>query len=195
MTPAATLAGPVRPRTRPVSTARSRPVSLPVLLLSAMVLTSALPGTALAQYKWKDARGQIHVSDRPPPREVPDKDILQRPRAQRSTEAAAAPSAVAAPASAASAALAAARPGVDAELEARRRKAEQEAAARARAEEQRQAALRADNCERARQQLATLGSGQRMIRITPSGERVVVDDAMRAQDMERARAAIADSCR
>lgn len=171
---------------------RTRPALLPGLLLA---LLAALAVPAQAQYKWKDSRGQVHVSDRPPPSEVPDKDILQRP-AQRKTgpAAAASPGDVAASATPAPAASVA-RPSVDPELEARRKKQEQDARAQQRAEEERQARLRAENCDRARQQIATLDSGQRMIRITPQGERVVVDDAMRAADLQRARAAAETNCR
>ena len=34
---------------------------------------------AAAQWKWKDARGQVVISDTPPPREIPDRDVLQKP--------------------------------------------------------------------------------------------------------------------
>lgn len=55
-------------------------VALPLALLLALALASS---PALAQYKWKDSRGQIHISDQPPPRDIPDKDVLQRPKPRR----------------------------------------------------------------------------------------------------------------
>jgi len=98
------------------------------------------------------------------------------------------------PASAASA-MAAARPAADPELEARKRKAEQEQAASAKAAEQKNAAIRQDNCQRAREQLATLDSGARIARVKTDGEREYLDDAARAQESQRARQVIASDCR
>ena len=150
----------------------------------------ALAAPAEAQWKWRDSRGQIHISDIPPPRDVPDKDVLQRPEVVARKAPPAPP-----PAAAASAAAAPAKAPVDAELEERKRKADQEQAARAKADEQKAAAIRKDNCQRARAQLATLDSGQRIARIKADGEREILDDEARAKEMRRAREAIASECR
>ena len=103
-----------------------------------------------------------------------------------------------APAPAASAAVAATAPAkaaVDPELEERRKRAEQEQAARAEADKQKAAAVRKDNCQRARDQLATLDSGQRIARIKADGEREILDDDARAREAKRARDVIATECR
>ena len=150
-----------------------------------------LSAPAEAQWKWRDGRGQIHISDIPPPRDVPDKDVLQRPEV--AVRKPAPPPVVAA--SAPAAAVAPAKAPVDAELEERKRKAEQDQAARAKADEQRAAAVRKDNCQRAREQLATLDSGQRIARIKADGEREILDDEARAKETRRAREAIASECR
>jgi hypothetical protein len=148
-----------------------------------------LPSPAEAQWKWRDSRGQIHISDIPPPRDIPDKDVLQRPEltVRKPPPAAAA---VAAPAAAS-----AGKASVDPELEERRKRAEQEQAARAEADKQKAAAVRKDNCQRAREQLATLESGQRIARVKADGEREILDDDQRAKESRRARDAIASECR
>jgi hypothetical protein len=148
------------------------------------LLVTALP--ANAQWKWKDPSGQIHVSDLPPPREIADKDVLQRPVISVKRPAASA----SAPASAAGQ-----RSRVDPELEARRAKAEHEQKANARAEEDKLAGLRAENCQRARQHLAALESGQRIARVNSKGEREVLDDKGRADEMMQARQVIGSDCR
>ena len=155
------------------------------------VLSLALVGTALAlpaaaQWKWRGANGQIQYSDLPPPPGVAEKDILQRPTAAtlRAT-APAAPAASVPPLN---------PKNVDPELEAKRKKAEQDDAAKAKAEEQRVAAAKADNCKRARDQIRTLESGQRMARINDKGEREVLDDKMRADEMKRAREMASADC-
>jgi len=84
---------------------------------------------------------------------------------------------------------------LEAEVEARRRAAEQQAAARAKVDEERLAAQRAENCRRARSHLAALESGQRMARSNERGEREVLDDKGRADEMRQARAVIASDCR
>jgi Domain of unknown function (DUF4124) len=158
-------------------------------LAAAVMLLGA--AEAQAQWKWRDSRGQIHLSDTPPPRDVPDKDVLQRP--DLTQRKAAAPAA--APSPAASAPTTAAKPPVDPELEERRKRTEQEQAARTKADEQKVAALRKENCQRAREQLATMESGQRIARIKADGEREILDDEQRAREARRARDAIAADCR
>lgn len=162
------------------------------VLVAAMAL--GLGGHAHAQWKWRDKNDRVQYSDVPPPSSVPDKDILQRPNAQsrRAVPVAAAP----APSGASAPALAASGPvkSVDPELEARRKKAEQEELAKRKAEEDRQKAARADNCARAKSNMALLESGQRMARITASGEREVFDDKIRAEETKRMREIIASDC-
>ena len=159
------------------------------VLAASLALLLALP--AAAQWRWRDANGRVTASDRPPPREIPDKDILQRPNAAAARAVATAPPASAA----ASAAVAAASAPVDKDLQARKKAAEAEQQAKAKAEEQRNAAIRADNCARARSHLATLDSGQRLARINDKGEREVLDDEARAAEVRRAREVIASDCR
>lgn len=170
---------------------------LPVL---ALVIGTIAPGDADAQWKWRDARGQVTVSDLPPPRDIPERDILQRPAVPPSARPTAAATAPVSETGATAPAAPPPRPsGVDPELEARRKAAEQEQAARQKEEQRQQevrlAQQRADNCARARESLRTLESGMRMARVNEKGERVVVDDQTRAAELERARRVIASDCR
>jgi hypothetical protein len=157
-------------------------------LMLAALASLALTSPAQAEWKWRDSRGQIHVSDIPPPRDIPDKDVLQRPEVVARKPAPAAPASAAASAAPAKAA-------VDPELEEKRRRAEQEQDARKKADEKKAAAARADNCQRAREQLATLDSGQRIARVKADGEREILDDDQRAKEARRARDIIASDCR
>lgn len=159
--------------------------------LAALMLL-ALP--AQAQWQWRDKSGQITISDLPPPRDVPEQDILKRPDAG-ARKTAAAPLAPAAASSPASTAAAPVRPAGDKELETRKRVAEQEQLAKARADEQKQAAQRADNCRRARAYLSDLQSGQRIARTNDKGEREVLDDKARAEELRRANEVIAADCK
>ena len=173
--------------------AAARPLASALLLL--LIIGSA---PAVAQYKWKDAGGQVHVSDLPPPQDIPDQNVLQRPAgaARQAVRAPAAAPLASTPGTAASAAnMPATRRPVDPELEARRKRADDDARSRARADEERGSAQRADNCQRARQQLAMLDSGQRLLRYNDRGERIVVDDALRADDAQTARQVVAADCR
>jgi hypothetical protein len=170
-----------------------------LLLLGAVLLLTA--PTAHAQWKWRDKNGRVTASDLPPPRDIPDKDVLQRPgspagRVPPAAETAAAPAASAPVAGAAASAVAIATPpAAETELDKRIKAAEQEKAAKAKAEERKVAAQRADNCSRARTQLATLESGQRLARVNTKGEREYLDDQTRASEASRARELIASNCR
>jgi len=164
------------------------------LTLLACLLALCLP--AHAQWQWRDKDGRVTASDRPPPREVPDKDIISRPTTWG--RAAPKPVAVASAATDGSpvrAAAPAASVPVERELEARKKAAEQDKAAKAKAEEERIAGQRAENCKRARAQLAALDIGQRMARINDKGEREVLDDAARFDELRRTREVMASDCR
>ena len=158
------------------------------------LLLSALPSAAQAQWVWKDQRGQVHASDMPPPRDVPDKNIVQRPAA-----AAVQPQRAAAPAAAGGSAVplvpAASAARIDPELEARKRRADEEQAAQKKAEEARQASQRIENCNRAREALRQLESGMRIARVNDKGEREFLDDQARSAETTRARQAAASECR
>jgi len=158
------------------------------VLAAILGLTLALP--ASAQWKWRDKAGQTQYSDLPPPPGVPEGDILQRPTGASSRRTAP----VAAPASGASAAPLAAARASDPELEAKRKKAEQDVADKKKAEDAKVAATKADNCARAKEQLRTIDSGQRMARINAKGEREVLDDAARAAETKRTRDVMASEC-
>lgn len=162
----------------------------PLLRATALALAlAAAATTAQAQWKWRDKSGQVNVSDRPPPMDVAEKDILARPTPESVRRPAPAPAA-----SAASAATPARGP-LERELALRRRAAEQEQSAKAKAEEERVAAQRAENCRRARNHVAALESGQRMARVNDKGEREVLDDRGRADELRQAREIIASDCK
>jgi Domain of unknown function (DUF4124) len=178
------------PRLMPSSPPRSRSRTLPWLACTAALALVAFSTTSHAQWKWRDKDGKITVSDRPPPKDVADKDILTRPQAARR---AALPAS--APASAAAAGAEAGKSQLEKEVEARRKAAEQEQAAKAKAEETKVAAQRAENCQRARSHLAALEGGQRIARLNDKGEREVLDDKGRNEELRQARELIASDCR
>jgi hypothetical protein len=164
-----------------------------IVLIASTLLGATLALPAAAQWKWKDGKGQVQYSDLPPPAGVTERDILQRPNGAVSLRAAAAVAqAASAPASAASGL---APKTVEPELEAKRKKEEQEAAAKKAAEDQRIAAAKADNCNRAKAQVRSLDSGLRMARTNDKGEREIMDDKMRAEEMKRARDVASSDCK
>ena len=171
----------------------SRPSpSRPIAALLCGLLIASLAAPAAAQWKWRDKNGQITVSDLPPPRDVPQQNILQRPdpaaAARNATAAAPAPAASGMP-------DVPAKPPVDKELQARKQAADQEQAARAKADSERVNAQRSENCRNARSHLAALDTGQRIARYNDKGEREILDDKQRATEARRARDVIASDCR
>jgi len=163
-----------------------------LVLVGCTVLLAALP--AAAQWKWKDARGQVVISDVPPPRDIPDRDVLQKPElvtrrpANQPVDAASAP-----------AVENVSKAKVDPELEARKKKAEQKAEQeqndKTKIEEEKVAAQRAENCRRARSHMSSLDSGIRLSRTNEKGEREILDDKQRADEVNRTRQVISSDCR
>ena len=171
-----------------------------MLLIGLAVVGFASVAPAVAQWKWYDKNRQVQYSDIPPPLGTPDKDIVQRPKIAENALAAAAAAASGVGASAAASAVPAVTPKtVEPELEAKRRKAEQDVAARAKTDakvaEDRVAALRTENCNRARADVRTLDDGGRLARSNARGEREILDDRQRADELRRTRDLIAALCR
>lgn len=162
-----------------------------MLFAGALALVLAMP--AAAQWKWKDARGQTQYSDLPPPTGTPDSAILARPALiQRAS--APMPGAASAPAASASGNMLAPK-AIDAELEARKKKADQDAQAKAKADDAKLAAVKADNCIRAKSAMRAIDSGQRLSRTNLAGEREYLDDAARAAEAKHTQGVITADCK
>jgi hypothetical protein len=146
-----------------VAVSASRPWLVLALVATIGILVSP---DASAQWKWRDSGGRVTVSDTPPPRDVADKDILQRPSSTVGRRAQAA----SAPPTGASAVVATPAPNpLEAEVEARKRKVEEEQKAKQKAVQDTNAAARAENCNRAKSQLRTLEDGIRLARTNEKG--------------------------
>ncbi len=159
--------------------------------------------TAFAQWQWLDKDGRKVFSDRSPPAEVQEKDILKRPAGSarpappQVTAEAGGPATK--PADTASAALAKASApklsGKDADLEAKKKKAEADEAAKKKAEEEKAAKAKSENCESAKRNVATLQSGVRIATVNSKGEREFFDDDKRAAETKRAQEIVDTSCK
>ncbi|TFW31385.1 DUF4124 domain-containing protein [Duganella callida] len=147
---------------------------------------TALP--ALAQYVWVDDKGIKHLSDRPPPPNVPDKRILKAPgkpsfNPDAVTDLQVEPASPATP----RAPTLAER---DADFNQRRTEAA-EAQQRAAAEAQRKADTAA-NCEAARQNQMALDQGLRLSSIDKNGERGYMNEEQREDLRKKTQKVLAD---
>ena len=170
------------------------------LPLAACLLALAATGVhAQTPWKWRDASGQMHISDTAPPPGTPARNIISGPPGMvpaAPTLTAVVPGA-SAPEAAAPAAAKAASPAETA-LDKKKKAADADRAAKEKADrdalEAKNAAIRKDNCARAQSNLATIQSGVRMARTNANGEREFLDDAARAAETKRAQDAIAANC-
>ena len=154
-----------------------------------------LAASAQAQWKWKDAKGNVQYSDRPPPSGTPDKDILLRPPgAQRAITVVPAGQAASAAASAPQPA-ASAPTKAEQEAAARQKQDQDREAAKQKEEERRVAAQRRENCSRAQASLRDLQSGIRITRTNEQGERIFMDDTQRQAEIDRTRNVMASECK
>ena len=163
--------------------------------------TASFALSAFAQWQWIDKDGRKVFSDRSPPAEINEKDILKRPGSRGSVAVAvtaAGESAPAVPALTISAAAKGSAPkltGKDAQLEAKKKQAEEEEAGKTKAEDEKVVAAKADNCNQAKRYLSTLDSGVRMANTNAKGEREIMDDSKRAEEKKRAQGVADTSCK
>lgn len=157
---------------------------------------------ASAQWQWTDKDGHRVFSDRAPPADILEKNILKRPGSRNTpvatTDAATNTAATAAGAAASAPQGAASGPrlsGVDKELAEKKKKAEEAEVAKRKVEEERVLKAKVENCARAKQAKASFDSGVRIARTNEKGEREVMDDAARASEMKRIQAIIDSDCK
>ncbi len=139
---------------------------------------------ASAQWQWLDKDGHKVFSDRAPPPEVLEKDILQRPAARNAASAPTPQGEASAPRIG----------GVDKELADRRKKADEAELTRRKAEQEKFVKAKVENCARAKQAKLTFESGQRIAHINDKGEREIMDGASRTAELKRIDSIIESDC-
>jgi len=125
------------------------------------------------QYKWVDANGKVQYGDTPPP--GVEATRLKPPPAGASAPAAA--------------------PKVNPEAAFRNRQQERQKSDEKSAKERADAETKRVNCEQSQGALRSLQSGQRISSTNAAGERVFIDDAERAKEIERTQRAVNDWCK
>lgn len=145
---------------------------------------------ALAEtYQWKDSNGQTVVSDIPPPPTVKGRRSIGGSQPSVVSEKPAE--------TAAEGAKPADAPKTVAEKDFEFKKRQQEAKEKADklAKEQAAEADKRGNCERARNIVTALEANQPVSAYDEQGQRKFMDNAQREQELERARRAMAESCK
>lgn len=153
-----------------------------LVLLAAMLLAF---GAQAQTYKWVDKDGKVRYGDVPPP-------------GAKATPMRAPASGASTPAPATQAGKAANKgPLTPAEQEQEYRKRKEEAAKASEdaARERKEKEANRENCERAREYLRGMESGQRITRVDSKGERYFLDETQTAQEVARARQSMQEACK
>jgi hypothetical protein len=153
------------------------------------LLTVAGISVQAETFQWKDSNGQTVVSDVPPPATAKGRRSIGGVKPAVVSEAI--------PEKSTDATKAAEAPKNMAEKDLDFKKRQQEAKEKAdkQAKEQAAQAENRDNCERARRNLAALESEQALSTLDENGQRKLMDNTQRGQEIERARKIMADSCK
>jgi hypothetical protein len=175
-------------------------IALP--FVACLLALATVGAQAQTLWKWRDAAGQLHISDTAPPAGTPARNIISGPPGgvpvapvlKTTTESTTSTTTTTTTTTAADHAASGAETALDKKKKAAdKERADKEKADRA-AVDAKNAAMRQDNCSRARAGLAGIQSGQRMARINDKGEREMLDDAGRAEELKRTQELIASNC-
>ena len=159
-----------------------------------LALACLVPLVASAQWQWIDKSGRKVFSDQAPPPEIAADKILKRPGPRgRSVDAQPAPETAAAAAAAAPALPKVT--GKDKVLDEKKKQMDAAEAEKKKAQEEKVAAMRAENCTRARSAKATYDTGVRISRVNDKGEREILDDKQRAAELKHLEGVIARDCK
>ncbi len=158
-----------------------RPMLRPAVVVSILALTTIASAPAHAQYQWRDANGQLIISDQPPPVSVKPSQIIK-------SAPMAAPVAPAPKADAKDAKLSVAKgPMTTAEKEAdfQKRRKEQAEAQKTGAEKQAATEQKIKHCEALQQKIRTLASEMRINTVQKNGEIASMEAAEREKEMSK----------
>jgi len=167
-----------------------------LLWAAACTITLATSSAWAQQWQWLDNNGRKVFSDRAPPPDIPEGNILKQPQGtppragismddEDTTNDQPISAAETAPTIS----------GKDQALEEAKAKADAEKAAKKKKEDAERAKMRAENCKNARSIKATLQSGKRLNYINDKGEQVAMDDATRSARLRQADKVIASDCK
>ena len=172
--------------------------------VACLLAIAATGASAQSVWKWRDAAGQMHISDKAPPPGTPAKDIISGPPGGvapppvLTTASAATRTTTTTTMTTATPAADAAASGGDTALDKKKKAADKERIDKEKADraalDAKNAAIRKDNCSRAQAAQAAINSGQRMARTLPNGDREMLDDAGRAEELKRTQDAVASNC-
>lgn len=154
-------------------------------ILSIVLMSVAASTHAGSAWVWLDERGQRVFSDMPPPPSVSDHRILRKPASAAARPATPEPTTSTQP-------KPATRPAADTSVqrEALIKQIESEAVET----EKRNAAIREENCKRAKAALSVLAGSGRVVTLNDKGQRVTMDPATKKAERARAEEAIAENC-
>lgn len=161
--------------------------------LTLALLLSGSCTAALAQYVWLDGKGVKQYSDMPPPASVPNSRILKSPGALPQTAPPAADDNTNAETAKEEGSTPKGPPTLaEKNADFQKRRTEQAEKEKQAAEQAKQAAAKKKNCEQVGNYQRALQSGQRITRLSPTGERVYLTDNERANAMRENRQALSD---
>ena len=151
----------------------------------AVLAALAVSASAGAQaYKWVDKDGKVRYGDTPPPG-VKATPLKPPPRPSSPPPS---------PAAEKKDAGAKDKP-LTPEQAFRKRQQEREEAEKKSGQERAEADKKRQNCESAQASLRQLESGQRIATVDAKGERVIMEDAQREQQLQRARSLVSEWCK
>ena len=142
--------------------------------LAAAALFAAMAADAQI-YQWRDENNKTVISDRPP---------IGKVRQQKTVEA-----------EAPAANGEAGKTLADRDMEFRKRQKDSRDSAEKTEKEQRAQAQRQENCEAGRRSLQVLESGERVSMRDSQGERYILDDKQRGEEIARARKVVEANCK
>jgi hypothetical protein len=140
-------------------------------------------------YKWVDADGKVHYSDKPPPSNIKTEKL----RAPAHAASAPAPSEVKG-GTAKDTVKGGPKTAAEQEQAFRKRQTDAAKEQQEQAQKETEASNRAENCRRAKAALASLELGGRQARIDEKGERAYLSDEEITQATARARQEAASAC-
>jgi len=152
------------------------------LALAALALALVAPVQAQT-YKWVDSSGRIQYSDRPPAAGTKAEQVS---KANVSSVGSQGPTA---------GGKEGAKTPADLEADFRKRRTEQAEAGKKQQQAAAEQKQNQESCNAARRNLAALQSGQRMARYNEKGEPSFLDDAGRAQELQRAQQQVQTYCK